>query len=318
MHDDHLTDAPNIQPIVVYRLANLPAAMYSNVAPDSPLFQCCFYSAVAGATTSSGVSAAFANVPEPACVAEPGMSIAKAVHAALTATGVGMMLFAGLSKEQPVKKVLGFHAGDAVQFRHALQAAGLTLLEGSDIFRTRMRLVLATRNFVQRLITGGSVVFIAAHPVDVPTTPNQGNVYAYWMPSAESTSSLLGVEGGIAVDLPGTTPDAVMFADVLDVKIDDAGPLTTLLPRSVRVQLGAEPIDGPTAAGLIEWWVHQVIALPVEQQEILARLWVTYLLSDTVTGHMGLFGNAIIGSLNSLVGADFVADLVVEANHRPH
>jgi hypothetical protein len=40
------------------------------------------------------------------------------------------------------------------------------------------------------------------------------------------------------------------------------------------------------------------------------------LLSDAVTGRMGLFGNAIIGVFEQFLGADYVADLL-EATVRP-
>lgn len=312
-----------MHPVVVYSLRDVPPRLCAGIPPGSPLFERCFYAALCGTTISDGIEEAFRLAPEPPCdeaEAEAGMAIAVAVNRALRETGVAHLLFATRSREEAIRHKSGFHAGEASVFRQALRDAGLTLLEGAEVFRHDMRFLVADTPLVVRKHSGRTLDFARLHAVAEPTAPGGLRVFAVMVPPTDWSCSLLGMEGG-RVELRDVPPDADPLrlvptpspAEGAAEEPPEADALTALSPRRALALTGDLDDEGEP---LLRSMSEQALQLAPEPLRAAMRLWVSHLLSDRVTGRVGLFGDAWLGALTSATGKPALAEIVAQEGSR--
>lgn len=308
-------------PVIVYSLADVPPLLRATIRPDSPLFRCCFYSAIASPTISAGISQAFARVPEPPCdEVDEGMRVASAVSQALLKTRVGILIFATRSAEEATRFQYGFHAGEAAPFRRALEAAGLTLVEGAEVFRDRLRFFVSDTAVVARKMHGHTLSFQEPDAVIAPQEPGAPALFAILKPPRLWHCTLIGMDGGV-VDLGDVPAD-----DTRPLRLgpprsrpavagDDSpemGDLADLSPRRVRTLLAGNDPAGPVGEAVMRATVEHAMKLAPGRVLAAVRVWVRHLMSDHVTGRVGLFGDALLTGLSRAVGEDCFQEIVVE------
>jgi hypothetical protein len=314
----------SIHPVIVYTLGDIPPALCAGIPSDSPLFQRCFYAALCGPTISDGIEEAFRRAPDPPCdeaEAEAGMAIAVAVNRALRETGVAQSIFATRSREEAVRHKCGFHAGEASVFRLALRDAGLTLIDGSEVFRENMRFLVSDAPLVVRKHSGRTLDITRLHTVAEPTSSGGSRVFALLVPPTDWSCTLLGMDGG-QVELRDVPLDAApmrllptqSFAEGDAKEPTEPDDLTALSPRRALALTG-DLLDDE-AEPLLRSMSEKALELAPERLRAVMRRWVSHLLSDQVTGRVGLFGSAWLGALTSAIGEPALAELVAQEGSR--
>jgi hypothetical protein len=305
-------------PVVVYRLADVPAVLRAGIPPGSPLFRCCFYSAICWPTIKAGISQAFQRVPEPACDdANVGMDVARAVGHTLRETTVGLVVFATRSDEEATTFKFGFHAGDAALFRRALEEAGLTLVEGAEVFRERLRFFVSDAPVVVRKHQGRTLDFRRAAVVSQVAAPSGLTLFAIMVPPLDWSCTLIGRNGG-RIDLHDVPQDGSPLRLEPPVSASDtasepppAADLAGLSPRRAAAVLTAATA-ADAEESLLRAMLVRAAELSPERLRAAASLWVRHLLSNRVTGRVGLFGDALLAGLSPLVGESYLAEIVAE------
>ena len=308
-------------PVVVYSLADVPPLLRSTIRPDSPLFRCCFYAAIGAPTISAGISQAFDRVPEPPCdEVDEGMRVARAVEQALRQTTVAILIFATRSAEEMTKYVFGFHAGEAAPFRTALEAAGLTLVEGADVFREWLRFLVSDTAIVVRKIHEHTLDFALAHVVTAPQEPGAPALFAIMAPPREWQCTLVGMDGGV-VDLSDVPPNDTRplrfepqrsTSAVAEDDSPEMSDLAELSPHRVSALLAGNDPAGAVGEALMRATVEHATKLAPDRLRVAARVWVRFLMSSHVTGRMGRFGDALLTGLSLLVGDACIREIVVD------